>query len=203
MLDADFSDERFFDLAGGLEDVINEHLYGLDQSDEGELGEMEEQDEHPGASCSDAGPSVGAGVYMEGGSSSSTDPGTATGHIGIVPEHVEAVSEAAEAASDAAAHPEGTELSLGGSLALRPHGSVVCSLHPFEGLSLGTVGRPVLRTKIFANCHLHPHCEIHVVAYSMKEHSVIISEATLLKALAAPQGPRIAAGSSSNVLHGR
>ena len=74
----------------------------------------------------------------------------------------EAVSEAVEAASDAAAHPEGTEFSLGGSLALRPHGSVVCSLHPFEGVSLGTVGRHVMRAKMFSNCHLHPHCEIHV-----------------------------------------
>ena len=159
-LDTDFSDQDMFDLAGQLADVIDEQMYGLEQSVEGEVEEM--QGEHLGVSGSDAGPGVGAGVYVEGGSSSSTDPSTAAGHVGVAPECIEAAVEAEEAASDAAAHPEGTEFSLGGSLALRPSGSVVCSLHPFEGLSLGTVGRHHFRPKMYVNCHLHPHCDIHV-----------------------------------------
>ena len=158
-LDTDFSDQDMFDLAGQLADVIDEQMYGLEQSVEGEVEEM--LGEHLGVG-SDAEPGVGAGVYVEGGSSSSTDPSTAAGHVGVAPECIEAAVEAEEAASDAAAHPEGTEFSLGGSLALRPSGSVVCSLHPFEGLSLGTVGRHHFRPKMYVNCHLHPHCDIHV-----------------------------------------
>ena len=153
-LDAGTSEEPLFDLVGGLQDLMNEHIFGMEpgEDEEEEHGQTEELDECPGASSTS--PSIVAGV--EGGSSSSTDLGVAAGHVEVA---VEAVAVASEEVPE---FPKGTEFSLGGTLALGPYGYVVCSLPPFEGRQIGTVGQYLLRAKMFANCHLHPNCAIQV-----------------------------------------
>ena len=114
-------------------------------------------------------PSVDAGVAsVDVGAPAAIHAGSALSDVGVSPsvdagaassprEEVESVVSAAVALVDGglADLPEGTEFSLNGMLSLTPFGSV-----KLDGKLIGFVGHYPCKTRVFANCHMHPKCAI-------------------------------------------